>query len=256
MEKMNDGYNFSTKIVAYTLLTIFYFTDPKQVAMEQYRAMIPESAFCPISGKIMTDPVTIGEDVYDRSSLTGMATTVTTSRHVLRMIQEMLVITAKQWKSDKKAQLESLLTIPSKDPRRIFIKTMTTKVYTINIDPQQSVHALKNEIAKETNIPVDQIRLVYKGRQMEDERCLVEYGVTTDSEVYMILRLRGGMLHSSSGRAGFAGFAMGSAMFCTLSSDMQEFVENMIETFRSRRMDCSCSVDVAGAGGGGGGGGK
>lgn len=222
--------------------------------MEKYRAMIPESVFCPISGKIMTDPVTIGEDVYDRSSLTGMATTASSSRYIARMIQEVMVITAKQWKSDKRAELHSLLTIPSKNPQRVFVKTMTNKVYTVHIDPQQSVYALKNEIAKETSVSINEMRLICKGRQMEDQRSLAGYGVTTDTEVHLILKLRGGMLHSSSGRVGFAA---ASVMCCMLSSDIQEFIDKMIETFRSRRMDCtvgSCSIEEGGGGGGGGGG--
>lgn len=200
--------------------------------MEQYRMMIPESAFCPFSGKIMMDPVHLGGDeVYDRCSLSGMAATMATSnKHVSRMIKEMLVIVAKQWKKDEEVRLHNLLTTPSKDPHRIFIKTTTSKVYTVHIDPQQSVYALKNEIANEISVSVDQMRLVCKGKQMEDDRSLVDYEITTDSEVHLVLRLRGGMLHPSSGRFGYAVFGM-------LSSDMYEFIDTMMKTFRSRRME-------------------
>jgi hypothetical protein len=40
------------------------------------------------------------------------------------------------------------------------------------------------------------------GFQLEDERTLTDYNLEPGAELHVVLRLRGGMLHESSGRDG------------------------------------------------------
>ena len=41
-------------------------------------------------------------------------------------------------------------------------------------------------------LPVDQMRLIFGGRQLEDERTLVSGGVQNQSVIHLVQRLRGG----------------------------------------------------------------
>ena len=41
-------------------------------------------------------------------------------------------------------------------------------------------------------IQVDQIRLIFGGKQMADEKTLEDYSVTAGSVIHMVLQLRGG----------------------------------------------------------------
>ena len=41
-------------------------------------------------------------------------------------------------------------------------------------------------------IQVDQIRLIFGGKQMSDDKSLEEYSVTPGSVIHMVLQLRGG----------------------------------------------------------------
>jgi len=65
------------------------------------------------------------------------------------------------------------------------------------------VSELKKMIEKHDQTPFDQQRLVYNGKQLEDERTLDYYNITQDTVVHIILRIRGGMFHETSARKDF-----------------------------------------------------
>ena len=52
-------------------------------------------------------------------------------------------------------------------------------------------------------IPPDQMRLVFKGQQLDDNQMLNVYNIKKQSIIHLILRLRAGMHHRTSGRDGF-----------------------------------------------------
>lgn len=65
------------------------------------------------------------------------------------------------------------------------------------------VSELKELIEKQDQTPFDHQRLVYNGKQLEDERTLDYYNITQDTVVHIILRIRGGMFHETSARKDF-----------------------------------------------------
>lgn len=58
-------------------------------------------------------------------------------------------------------------------------------------------------IQEKARIPADQQRLIFDGKQLEHHKSLSEYNIKNKSILHVVLRLRGGMYHFTSGRQDF-----------------------------------------------------
>jgi len=82
---------------------------------------------------------------------------------------------------------------------QIFVRGLDGKSRLCQVGLADEVSAVKRYVEDSDGVPADEFRLVYAGRDLQDNATLSDCGVQRDATLSVLLRLRGGMPKKGKG---------------------------------------------------------
>ncbi|CAH1265037.1 ubiquitin-like protein 4A [Branchiostoma lanceolatum] len=85
-------------------------------------------------------------------------------------------------------QVDPVITYRRQGNMFITVKILQGRECCIEVADADSVMSVKQLVARELDVPVDQQRLVFRGKTLSDSQCLGDYNIGPDAKVHLMVR--------------------------------------------------------------------
>lgn len=75
---------------------------------------------------------------------------------------------------------------------QVFVKTLTGQSIPIDYRADLTIAELKNEVSSREGVPVQQQRLIFQGKQLENDSTLEDYNIQPSNTIHLVLHVKGG----------------------------------------------------------------
>ena len=90
----------------------------------------------------------------------------------------------------------------------LYIKTLTGKTITLDLRSDETVAGVKTKIQDKEGIPPEQQKLIYDGKELEDDRDLKDYDIQGGGKLHLVspLYLDSSSIYSEAGTSSYASY--------------------------------------------------
>ena len=82
-----------------------------------------------------------------------------------------------------------IIELKARNSIKLTLKTLTGRSYILNVSPNDTIKLFKFFITSMKGIPIDQQRLIFAGKQLEDNLTFTDYNINNESTLQLVLRL-------------------------------------------------------------------